>query len=140
MEFSVPQFIEMETKIVGPFTWRQFIYIGGAGVIIFFLFFVIKQFLFFIMISIFLATLAFSFALLKIGGRPLPNVLVHFLIYSFSSKIYIWQKKSVISTYVYKKEAAAPKKKEETKKGHPLKITAKSRLKELSTQVELKTK
>ena len=31
MQFQVPQFIETEDKIVGPFTLRQFIYVAGAG-------------------------------------------------------------------------------------------------------------
>ena len=32
MQFQVPQFIEIEDKIIGPFTVKQFIYlVGGAG-------------------------------------------------------------------------------------------------------------
>ena len=31
MEYQVPQFIEVEDKIVGPLTLKQFIYIAGAG-------------------------------------------------------------------------------------------------------------
>jgi len=32
MRFEVPQFIEVEDKIFGPFTWKQFIYLmGGEG-------------------------------------------------------------------------------------------------------------
>lgn len=32
MEFQVPQFIEVEDKIFGPFTFKQFVFIiGGAG-------------------------------------------------------------------------------------------------------------
>lgn len=32
MEFQVPQFIEVEDKIFGPFTFKQFVYIlGGLG-------------------------------------------------------------------------------------------------------------
>lgn len=30
MQFKVPQFIEMESKIFGPLTFKQAIYIGGA--------------------------------------------------------------------------------------------------------------
>ena len=139
MEFSVPQFIEMETKIVGPFTWRQFIFIGGAGIIIFFLYFLIKLFIVFIIISIILAVLAFSFALLKIGGHPLPSVLVYFLIYTLSSKIYIWKKEPIVSTFVYKKERVRPKK-EEKEEGLPLRVGGESHLQDLSKQVQLGTK
>ena len=31
MQFKVPQFIDMEDKIVGPLTLKQFAYILGAG-------------------------------------------------------------------------------------------------------------
>ena len=35
MRFQLPQFIETETKLVGPFTLKQFIYLaGGASVAI----------------------------------------------------------------------------------------------------------
>lgn len=139
MEFTVPKFIEMETRIVGPFTWRQFLYIGGAGFVIFFLFLFMRYSFLFIFISIFLAALGFSFALLKIGGRPLPNLLMHFLFYTISSKIYIWKKERIITTFVYKKEKMKPKE-EKTEEGIPLRIAGKSRLRDLSTQVELKTK
>ena len=33
MRFEVPQFVDIEDKIFGPLTFKQFIYIaGGAGV------------------------------------------------------------------------------------------------------------
>ena len=140
MEFSVPKFIEMETKIVGPFTWRQFIFVGGAGVLIFFLYFIMKHiFMVFIIVAIILAVLSLSFALIRIGGRPLPNVLFHFLTYSISSKLFIWQKKKILKTFVYKKEKIKPKK-EKAEEAPLLKVAEKSRLKDLSTQVELRTK
>src|SRR3990172_4170887 len=32
MQFKVPQFLDIEDKIFGPFTFRQFVYLaGGAG-------------------------------------------------------------------------------------------------------------
>ena len=32
MQFQVPQFIEVEDKIFGPLTFKQFVYVaGGAG-------------------------------------------------------------------------------------------------------------
>ena len=30
MQFQVPQFIEVEDKIFGPLTFKQFVYIGGG--------------------------------------------------------------------------------------------------------------
>ncbi len=31
MQFKVPKFIEMESKIFGPLTFKQFIYVGGGA-------------------------------------------------------------------------------------------------------------
>jgi uncharacterized protein involved in cysteine biosynthesis len=34
MQFKVPQFIDIEDKIFGPLTWKQFAYtLGGAGIV-----------------------------------------------------------------------------------------------------------
>jgi len=41
MEFTVPQFIEKKAKIVGPFTFGQFLFIGIASGICLFLYFVL---------------------------------------------------------------------------------------------------
>jgi len=140
MEFPVPKFIEMETKIVGPLTWRQFAFVGTAGVIIFFLYFILKQrFLIFIIISLILGVSAIGFAFLKVGGRPLPSVLINFVFFNVSSKIYTWKRKSIEPRLVYKKERVKAKK-EKKEPAALLKITKQSRLKELSTQIELKTK
>lgn len=139
MEFSIPQFIEMETKIVGPFTWRQFIFLGGAGIIIFFLYFILSNFYLFLVIAFILTVLAFGFALIKIGDRPLLSVLISFVFFNISSKVYIWRRKQTEPRLVYKKEKIKAKK-EKAEPAVLLKITKQSRLKDLSTQIELKTK
>jgi len=30
MQFQVPQFIEVEDKIIGPLTFKQFVFVGGG--------------------------------------------------------------------------------------------------------------
>lgn len=139
MEFSIPQFIEQAPKIVGPLTWRQFLLVGGAAIIIFFLYFLIKHLIIFLLISIFLIGLAVVFAFIKIGGRTLPEVLTHFLSFSISSKLYVWQKRSIKPQTILKKERVGIKK-EEIEKISLLKIGEKSRLRDLSTQIETRTK
>jgi len=135
MRFTVPQFIEMEAKIVGPLTFRQFIFIGIAGAICFVLYFTFP-FSLFLLATIVLGSGAVAFAFLKIGGRGLPTILGNFLKFSLAPKIYLWGKKEV-PTEVFKKEMA---KAEEKKEELPLKIAEKSRLKKLRTQIETKTK
>jgi hypothetical protein len=48
MRFSIPQFIEHTPKIIGPLTFKQFSFIGGAGAICFVLYFLLPQIIFII--------------------------------------------------------------------------------------------
>jgi hypothetical protein len=91
MKFNVPQFIEEEAKIIGPFTLKQFIYIGSAGVIIFILFYTLP-FSLFLPAAIVLGLIAFGLAFLKINGKSLPETIVNLLKFLFSVRIFLWQK------------------------------------------------
>jgi len=136
MRFTVPQFIEYEAKVVGPFTFKQFVYVGLAGAVCFVIYFS-APFSVFLISCLVLGGGAMSFAFLKIGGRSLPSILGNFLKFSISPKIYIWRKKEA-PVMVFKKEAK--KEKEEIKEGISLKIAEKSQLKKLRTQIETRTK
>ncbi len=92
MRFQVPQFIEVEDKIFGPLTFKQFAYIiGGAG-----LCFVIYHFVGNLIISIILmlpvAILAGMLAFFKYNGKPFVSVVESAFKYFFGSKLYIWKK------------------------------------------------
>jgi hypothetical protein len=135
MQFQVPQFIEREAKIVGPLTFKQFLYLGAAGAVLFFLYFYLatRSLFAFVLTTITLVSLALAFAFLKIGGQPLPTVLLNFFNFSFSSKIYLWKKK-VIPPKIITKEKKPPA--EEVSQEATLKIAEKSQLKKLATQIE----
>ena len=135
MRFTVPQFIEHEAKIVGPLTFKQFIFIGMAGAVGFILYFTVPFYIFLIACLI-LGGGAVALAFLKIGGRDLPTVLGNSLKFLISPKMYIWRKKET-PVKVFKKEEI---KKEVPEEGLPLKIAEKSQLKKLRTQIETKTK
>lgn len=91
MPFKVPLFIEHEPKVIGPFTFKQFVYLAVPGAVAFALYF---MFPFFIFLPSAILLLSFGFALgfAKIGGRSLPVLLMNFLGFSFAPKIYIWKK------------------------------------------------
>jgi len=137
MQFTVPQFIEHEAKIIGPLTFKQFIFIGAAGAVCFVLYFFIGQtnFFLFLVLSIFIFGLGAALALLKIGGQDLPTILRNFLQFSLSSKIYIWKKKGAPITVFKKVEIKKEVKEEEL----PLRIAEKSQLKKIRTEIEIKT-
>jgi hypothetical protein len=143
MQFTVPQFIEKEPKIVGPFTFKQFIFIGSAGAICFFLYFA-TPLPFFIILTIILLSSAFALAFVKIEKISLPVIIKNFFIFLFKPKIYLWKKKQFAQTII----KAAEKKEEEdeiverTEKTEAreavLKIGSGSRLRKLLTSIETK--
>ncbi|MGD0976713.1 MAG: PrgI family protein [Minisyncoccia bacterium] len=92
MRFQVPQFIETETKLVGPLTLRQFIYIGAGALIIFLLRYVLTSVFLWIMADIPIGALAAGLAFYKIDSVPLPRYLVSATSFLFGGKKYIYKK------------------------------------------------
>ncbi|PIQ67093.1 MAG: hypothetical protein COV95_00585, partial [Candidatus Zambryskibacteria bacterium CG11_big_fil_rev_8_21_14_0_20_40_24] len=69
MRFQVPQYIEVEDKIFGPFTLKQFIYMaGGAGGAVA-AFSLLPSFLA-ILIAVPLVLLSAALTFVKINNRP----------------------------------------------------------------------
>lgn len=91
MRFQVPQFIEIEDKLFGPLTFKQFIYVaGGAGLsVILFLF--LPTFLA-IIIALPIILFALALAFYKVNSKPFVNVAEAFVKYTLTNKLYIWKK------------------------------------------------
>ncbi len=92
MQFQMPQFIEVEDKIFGPLTLRQFVYIvGGAGACIGL--WVLMPFKILAIIFI-IPVFAFSFALAfyKVNNKPFIDLVESAFYYFFGGKLYIWKK------------------------------------------------
>lgn len=90
MEYQVPQFIEVEDKIVGPLTLRQFIYVAGAGglCIVFFVYLpTILAFLLSIPVVAFAAALTFY----KINGKSFIEILEAGFNYYTGAKFFLWK-------------------------------------------------
>lgn len=91
MEYQVPQFIDVEDKIFGPLTIRQFIYLAGGGGIIGII--VLSLPLFFaIVLSVPIGALALALAFYKINGKPFIEILESGLGYFLGGKLYLWKK------------------------------------------------
>ncbi|MFH1656265.1 MAG: PrgI family protein [Candidatus Nealsonbacteria bacterium] len=141
MQFTVPKFIENKPKIIGPLTFKQFVFVGTAGGICLFLYFIIPISLF-IIITIFLLGGAFALAFIKIGKDPLPVVIRNLLVYNFNPKIYLWKKEiGTPKTIILKKKEKIPAfiKNQEDKKTE-LKVTRNSKLDRLLTKIATKNK
>lgn len=91
MQFEVPQFIEVEDKIFGPLTFKQFIYVaGGAGMI--FILYTSLPFFFAVLLIVPIGALALGLAFYKVNNRPFINILESAITFLTSSKMYIWKK------------------------------------------------
>lgn len=91
MRFQVPQFIDVEDKIFGPFTFKQFIYMAGGVGICVVLFTLLPKFFAFIL-SIPVAAFSLALAFYKVNSKPFVDVVESFFTYQFGSKLYIWKK------------------------------------------------
>lgn len=97
MRFQVPQFIEVEDKIFGPLTLRQFIYLaGGAGLS----FIMYRALPFPVAAILIILILSFSAALafFKINNKPFLNVVEAATKFYFKDKLYIWKKTDLPAT------------------------------------------
>ncbi len=102
MMFNVPQYIDVEDKIAGPFTAKQLGWMIACGGILFVLYTMLEIVPFIIMafpIILLFAALAFY----KPHGQPFIKFLFHAVLFLFRPKIAIWERP--IRPMMPKKEA-----------------------------------
>ena len=91
MRFQVPQFIETETKIVGPLTWKQFIWVAlGVGLLLILFRLLTGPLLIFI--SIVVTAVFGGLAFLRIEEMTLIEYLMKALSFTFGPKKYLFKK------------------------------------------------
>lgn len=91
MQFRVPQFIDLEDKIVGPLTLKQFAYILGAGGFGFLLWTFIPIKFVAVLLILPVSGLFIALAFVKINERPFIEVLESAVNFYSGSKIYTWR-------------------------------------------------
>ncbi|HEY4511040.1 MAG TPA: PrgI family protein [Candidatus Paceibacterota bacterium] len=90
MRYQVPQFIEVEDKIFGPFTIKQFVYLAGGGGVCLAAFTTLPFFVA-LLIALPAGGLALALAFYTVNGRPFVNALEHAFMYFISHKLYLWK-------------------------------------------------
>jgi hypothetical protein len=91
MRFVVPQFIDVEDKVVGPLTFKQAAYVVGAGG--FGLMLVTSVgFVWGVVLGTPIYALAGALAFVKINNRPFSLALFSMLNYALHKKLYLWKK------------------------------------------------
>jgi len=90
MRFQVPQFTDVEDKVIGPLTFKQFVYLAGAVGACVAIYSFLPLFLALpamLVVALFGITLAFY----KVNNRPFIHMVESFLNFSMKSKLYIWK-------------------------------------------------
>ena len=92
MQFQVPQFIEIEDRVVGPLTIKQFIYLAGGMGICTVAYIFIKPLFLALFIILPVAALSASLAFVKINNKNFVQILEAAFYYALRKKLYIWKK------------------------------------------------
>jgi hypothetical protein len=133
MQFQVPQFIEVEDKIFGPFTFKQFIYMIGAAGIAFMAWKTTP-----IYVAVPIAALALglggALAFFKYNSRPFILAMETGFFYLISNKLFLWDAEGKMKN---KKDN-----KNEIKNAQEIKIPklSDSKLHELSWSLDIREK
>jgi hypothetical protein len=91
MQFKVPQFLDIEDKIFGSFTFREFVYLaGGAGLC--FVLFRLLGLLWGSVPILLVAGFSLALAFYKPNNKPFINMLEAGTKYLIQDKLYIWKR------------------------------------------------
>lgn len=90
-QFVVPQFIDVESKIIGPITARQFIELI-FGSLILFLLYRFASFGLFVVFGILVIVLTFTLAFIKINGVPFHYLILNMIQTFRKPNLRVWNK------------------------------------------------
>ncbi|MDB5259666.1 MAG: seg [Candidatus Taylorbacteria bacterium] len=140
MRYQVPQFIEVEDKIFGPLTIKQFIYLAGGGGLSFIAYTLLP-----LPIAILLIILIMGFscalAFFKVNRRfPFVYMVEAATKYLFGSKLYIWRKVDPVRDAKTENEAAKAKEEKDAREYASIMVPkiSNSKLKDLTWSLDIK--
>lgn len=142
MQFKLPQFLDIEDKIFGPFTFKQFSYLLAAIAFAYIFWKLIPLKILAVPIILAFSGTFLALAFIKINNRPFMSVLEAAYKFVINNKTYLWQKKEdtplaytardVRATQILKKSLAAKQANKESSK----KVTL-EKIKELSGKLDI---
>lgn len=90
-EYQVPQFIEVEDKIFGPLSLKQFVYVaGGIGLCVIIL--LSLPFYIGILLALPVAVLSGGLAFYKINNKNLVDIIEAAVNFYTKERLYLWKK------------------------------------------------
>lgn len=137
MQFQVPQFIEIEDKIIGPLTFKQFLFLvgGGGAAFIFYQLPIWSGLKFFLVILS--GGIGAAFAFYRVNNKSLLSTIEDAVTFYVGQKLYLWKK---VQKKIEKKEYILPseQKTESTNLGLP--TLSESKLRDLTWGLDVQTK
>ena len=115
MRFTVPQFIDIEDRIFGPLTWKQFLYVaGGFGMSA--VLFLTTNLIIFILFGLPIALLAAALAFYPINNRPFSVFLESAFNYFMGQREYYWHQETqaVYTAKTSERDESTPEKQRTT--------------------------
>lgn len=92
MEYQIPQFIEAQTRVFGPLTFKQLIYVFAVGSFLAIFWFFLKL-SYWLLLAIPIIGVTFLFLFWRINGRPLAAFVRSLFSFMARPQVYIWQRK-----------------------------------------------
>ncbi len=91
MQYSVPQFIEIEDRVIGSLTVKQFLYLVAGGIFLL-LAWQLADIELFVLLAIVTGAVVVPFAFIKVNGRPFQAYFSSFLKFFTRPKRIYWVK------------------------------------------------
>ena len=90
-QFTVPQFIDVEDRIIGPITTRQF-FISLTGLLLIFVAYRVADFSLFLVLAFVIAVVTGVVAFLRVNGRPFHEFTLDVFGVVQRPRVRIWKK------------------------------------------------
>lgn len=103
MQFQMPRFLDIEDKVIGPLTFKQFIYLAGGVGLAYVAYSYLGWTWGFVLIALFLG-MGVGLAFWKPNNRPAIIMLQAFLKHYTNSRMYVWQRPDKFERIKDKKE------------------------------------
>ncbi|MCX6765456.1 MAG: PrgI family protein [Candidatus Moranbacteria bacterium] len=128
MLFNVPQFIDVEDKVAGPFTAKQLLWMFGMGAVLLVLWNILEKPAFFVS-AVPIVALFMALAFYRPYNQPLIRFILFSLLFLFRPKVYVWKRiPHKIASQAGKKKTPATMEKEKKKMLNPENIEALARV------------
>ncbi len=102
MQFKVPQFIDMEDKVFGNLSFKQFVFLAGGGGLSYIVIKVLPVYFAIVLVPA-LVALSLALTFIKINGKPFSHALESYIRYHSKSKLYLWKKQEGVIKKAEKK-------------------------------------